>query len=257
MMQKKHDIDTILFSDIIPLESEIQVEYNISATTQVSTEVKEIETETKKEIYINKEAYKEKTETEAEAKNEAQLKEAFIAKKDEQNQLGSTNIFNSNIDFQSADTQNDYEEELFFLEAWLATPCLDKVCIEATKKHVEDILDDENINEIFRYWSHEEMKLYYGLMLQQINDEKRTAQDNMWQQYTYKWFIEEVQDMLGQLGRMEDLHQQRKKLKFEGYNKEKKLKQFRGYSIWKKRRRKVNVVEVNFLNLSLVTEHVS
>jgi len=44
---------------------------------------------------------------------------------------------------------------------------------------------------------------------------------------------------------MEELQPQMKKLGFEGYNKKKKLKQFRGYRIWKKRRRKVNVVEVN------------
>lgn len=44
--------------------------------------------------------------------------------------------------------------------------------------------------------------------------------------------------MLRQRGRMEDLHQQMKTMRFEGYNKEKKFKQFRGYRIWKKRRRK-------------------
>jgi len=42
-----------------------------------------------------------------------------------------------------------------------------------------------------------------------------------------------------------------KKLRFEGYNKKKKMKQFKEYKIWKKRRRKVNVVEVNFLNCKL------
>ena len=54
----------------------------------------------------------------------------LITEEKEQNQCGSTNIFNSNIDFQCATTQNDYEEELNFLEAWLATPCLNELCIE-------------------------------------------------------------------------------------------------------------------------------
>jgi len=61
-------------------------------------------------------------------------------------------------------------------------------------------------------------------------------------------FFEEAQDMLRQPGRMEDLHKQMMKLRFEGYNKKKYLKQFRGYLIWKNKRIKVNVVEVNFLN---------
>jgi len=54
--------------------------------------------------------------------------------------------------------------------------------------------------------------------------------------------------MLRQPRKMEDLHQQMKKLRFEAYNKKKKLKQFRGYKIWKKRKRKANIAEVNFLN---------
>ena len=66
----------------------------------------------------------------------------------------------------------------------------------------------------------------------------------MWQQPT---FLEEDQDMLKQPGTVKDLHQQIKKLRFEEYNKKKILKQFRGYRIWKKRRRKLNLVEVKFL----------
>ena len=37
--------------------------------------------------------------------------------------------------------------------------------------NTEDNMHDEEINEIFRYWSLEEMKLFYGLMLQNIDDE--------------------------------------------------------------------------------------
>ena len=37
--------------------------------------------------------------------------------------------------------------------------------------NVEDNIDDEEINLIFRYWSLEEMKLFYGLTLQNIDDE--------------------------------------------------------------------------------------
>ena len=52
-------------------------------------------------------------------------------------------------------------------------------------------------------------------MLQQIHDEKRTIEDNMWQQPTYKSFLEEVQDMPRQPGTIEDLHPQLKKQRFE------------------------------------------
>jgi len=55
--------------------------------------------------------------------------------------------------------------------------------------------------------------------------------------------------MLRQLGTMEDLHKQMKNLRFEGYNKKKMLKRFRGYRIWKKRKTKVKLVEVNFFKL--------
>jgi len=99
-----------------------------------------------------------------------QQKKVLIKEQKEQNQCGSTNIFNSNIDFQCPGTQNDYEEELNFLESWLATPSLDDICIEVVEMNVEDNIDDEEINEIFRYWSLEEMKLFYGLMLQKIDD---------------------------------------------------------------------------------------
>lgn len=96
----------------------------------------------------------------------------------------------------------------------------------------------KKLKKKIKYGSPEEKKLYSGLRLQQIDDEKCTIEDNMWQQPTYKSFFEEVQGMLRQPRRMEDMHQQMKKLRFEGYNKEKKLKQFRGYRLWKKRRRK-------------------
>ena len=85
-------------------------------------------------------------------------------------------------------------------------------------------------------------------MLQYTNDEKCATKDSMWQQHTYKSFLEEVQDMLRQPGTIEELHQQMKIIRFEVYNKKKILKQFRGYGSWKKRRRKLNLVEVNFLN---------
>jgi len=63
-------------------------------------------------------------------------------------------------------TQNDYEEELNFLEAWLATPCLDELCIEVVEMNVEDKINDKKINQIFRYCSPEEILFYYNLMLQ-------------------------------------------------------------------------------------------
>lgn len=115
----------MLFGKIIPLESKNQEEDNISAIAQVSIEVEGTKTET--EI----EAKKTDTEAEADVENEAQQEKAFIVEQKEHNQCGSANIFNSNNDFQCVGTQNDYEEELNFLEAWHTTPCLDKVCIEA------------------------------------------------------------------------------------------------------------------------------
>lgn len=66
--------------------------------------------------------------------------------------------------------KGNYEEQLNFFEAWLATPFLDKVCIEATEMNVEDNMHDEHINGIFRYWSFEEIILYSHLMLQHIDD---------------------------------------------------------------------------------------
>ena len=125
---------------------------------------------------------KEKIETKEEVEKEAQQDEALIVEQKEQNQSGFVNIFNSNIDFQCVGTQNNYEEQLNLLEACLAIPCLDEVCIEAIEMNVEDNMHDEEINEIFRYWSPKEMELYYGIMLQQINDGKSTTEDNMWQQ---------------------------------------------------------------------------
>ena len=107
--------------------------------------------------------------------------------------------------------------------------------------NVEDNINDEKINEIFKFWSPEEILFYYNLMLQQIDDEKSTTKDNVWQQPTYKSVFEEDRDM-------EDMHQQMKKLRFEEYNKEKKLKQFRGYTIWKKIKRKGNLDDIKILN---------
>ena len=109
--------------------------------------------------------------------------------------------------------------------------------------NVEDDMHDEHVNEIFMRLSFEEIIFYSNPMLQKIDDEKSTTEDNMWQQPT---FLEEFQDMLRHSGAIEDLHQQIKKLSFEKYDKVKNMKQFRGYKIQKKRRRKPNLVEVNF-----------
>ena len=152
----------------------------------------------------------------------------------EQNRCGFAVVFTLTINFQCVGTLNDYEEELNSLKAWLATPFLNEVCIEVSKINVEDNIDDGQINEIFGYWSREEILFYYNLMLQQIDDEKSTTKHNMWQQPTYKPFFQEAQDMLKHFGTKKDLDEQMKTLRFEGYNKEKKLKQFRGYMIQKK-----------------------
>lgn len=70
---------------------------------------------------------------------------------------------------------NIIEEEFEFLEAWLETPCVDDVCIEVTTTNIVDNMGDvekENFNEIFMYWSPEEIKFYYELMLQWIYNKK-------------------------------------------------------------------------------------
>ena len=47
--------------------------------------------------------------------------------------------------------------------------------------NVEDDMHDEHVNELFMYWSFEELRYYSNPMLKQIDDEKRTTKDNMWQ----------------------------------------------------------------------------
>jgi len=54
-----------------------------------------------------------------------------------------------------------------------------------------------------------------------------------------KTYINKIYDMHAQPGTIEGLHQQMKKLRFEGYNK-KMTKQFRDYKISMKRERKKN-----------------
>ena len=82
---------------------------------------------------------------------------------------------------------------LKFIETWLATPCLVEVYTEVVDMNVEDNMHDENMNEIFMHWSYEEIRYCSKLMLQQIDDEKCTTEDNMWQQPI---FLEDVQNML-------------------------------------------------------------
>jgi len=50
--------------------------------------------------------------------------------------------------------------------------------------NVENNLDNENINEIFKYWNREEIKSYYDLILQKIDvrkidDQDHTTKDDM------------------------------------------------------------------------------
>jgi len=69
--------------------------------------------------------------------------------------------------------------------------------------NIEDNMDDiENENEIFMYWSLEEIKFYYELMLQQIDNQKiddveKTIEYDMWQQFTYEKIFEDVEDIHG------------------------------------------------------------
>lgn len=104
-LQEKHHIDMMLFGEIILLESEKKLRDNLSATTQVSTEVKGRKTQI--DVEAKKEAHKEKTKTGEKAEKEAQQQKALIAEHNEHNQCGSTNIFNSNIDFQCVGTHDD------------------------------------------------------------------------------------------------------------------------------------------------------
>lgn len=59
-MQQKHHIDMMLFGEIIPRESESQVEDNVSLAPQFSIKVEETETDRKREAETKKEALKEK-----------------------------------------------------------------------------------------------------------------------------------------------------------------------------------------------------
>ena len=47
----------------------------------------------------------------------------------------------------------------------LATLCLDEVYTKVVDMNVEVSMHDEHVNEIFRYWSFEEIKYYSHLML--------------------------------------------------------------------------------------------
>ncbi len=117
------------------------------STKHVSTKVEE--TRTEKDAEAKKKPHKEETKTNEEEESEVEDEKNLITKEKGENQSGSTNIFNSNIDFGCASKQNSCEWELNFLQAWISTPCLDKICIEGVEINVEGNLDDENINEIF------------------------------------------------------------------------------------------------------------
>ena len=94
----------------------------------------------------------ERTSLETENQVEEDLFDApEVTKKEnkEHNYHGSTNIFNPNIDFQHAVKEEYYEKKLRFLEARLATPCIDKLYIEHAETKVENNTHDENINDIF------------------------------------------------------------------------------------------------------------
>jgi hypothetical protein len=54
----------------------------------------------------------------------------------------------------------------------------------------------DEVHGILMLWSPEEIRFYYELMLQQIDDQKinseeQTTKNGMWQQFTYKQFFEE------------------------------------------------------------------
>jgi hypothetical protein len=164
-----------------------------------------------------------------------------------------------------------FEEDLKFLEEWLEKPQLtedcmvieeEKDCITDTK--IESIYDensmdigeeDAEIEEIFTKWSLEEIKFYYELMLQQIDDqnlngEEKTTENGMWQQFTYKQFFEEKveEDKHGQseiifrLMINTNKNMKDKKLKHGIFSKHGrlKLKMHRGFRIWKRRKRKTH-----------------
>ena len=114
-----------------------------------SKTITEIKTDTKKEVCKGK----AEIEIEADADKEAQQEKVSIAEQKEQNQRGFGDVFTLTIDFQCAGKKNDYEEELNFLETWLATPCINEVYTEIIDVNVEDIMHDEHVNEIFKYWS--------------------------------------------------------------------------------------------------------
>jgi hypothetical protein len=109
--------------------------------------------------------------------------------------------------------------------------------------------------KIFMHWSPEEIRFYYELMLQQIDDQKlngeeKTTKNDMWQQFTYKQFFEEKveEDKHGQseiifrLMTNTNKKMKDKKLKHGIFSKRGrlKLKMHRGFRIWKRRKRKTH-----------------
>ncbi len=52
---------------------------------------------------------------------------------------------------------------------------MDEVLIEVAVMNIENSMKDvetKNVNQIFMYWSLQEIKFYYELMLQQIDKQK-------------------------------------------------------------------------------------
>ena len=111
--------------------------------------------------------------------------------------------------------------------------------------------EDAEIEEIFTKWSLEEIKFYYELMLQQVDDqnlngEEQTIENDMWQRFTYKQFFEEKveeekhgqSEIIFRLITNSNKKIKHKKLKHGIFSKRGrlKLKMHRGFRIWKRRK---------------------
>lgn len=89
--------------------------------------------------------------------------------------------------------------------------------------NVEDnmeIVEDENVNEMFMCWNRNEIQFYYHLMLHRIgeknvDDENHAIEHDMWRHSACKHVFEEIDLMHEQPRRMEVLLEQIKKLWFE------------------------------------------
>jgi hypothetical protein len=194
LLHEKHLIDELLFGE---KRSSIaytnQVKDNLFVVIELGKEVEDM----KQPVVIATEAENEDYYATSEARKKDEERKTLLEEQNEKNQYGSSYDFSYDCNnvFECAGLQDnnsfsvvtDYEENM-------------KENEEIDEENIESIYDensmdigeeDAEIEEIFMKWSLEEIKFYYELMLQQIDDQKlnskeQTTHNDMWLQFTYK-----------------------------------------------------------------------